>query len=127
MQFETKRLSHALDIVAMAIERRNTIPVLGTARIVMTDDTTNGGISIAGTDLDIQIRAGVAAISRGAGDGFDLCMHAPDRVSRLIRAAGDEIQIEQQEGDKLRLRDGFLAPIEARPDFISLSGEWIAE
>lgn len=108
MQFETKRLSHALDIVAMAIERRNTIPVLGTARIVMTDDDTNGGISIAGTDLDIQIRAGVAAVSRSAGEGFDLCMHAPDRVSRLIRAAGDEIQIEQQEGDKLRLRGGPL-------------------
>lgn len=113
MQFETKRLSHALDIVAMAIERRNTIPVLGCARVAMTLD--RGGLDIAGTDLDIQIRAtvGLPSASNAAPSGptermIDVCMHAPDRVSRLIRAAGDEISIEQEEGDKLRLRGGPL-------------------
>jgi len=111
MQFETKRLSHALDIVAMAIERRNTIPVLGCARVAMTLD--RNGLDIAGTDLDIQIRANLglattAQPSTGSEKLIDVCMHAPDRVARLIRAAGDEISIEQEEGDKLRLRGGPL-------------------
>lgn len=112
MQFETKRLSHALDIVAMAIERRNTIPVLGTARVAMTLD--RGGLDIAGTDLDIQIRATVGLPADNVAPSgptermIDMCMHAPDRVSRLIRAAGDEISVEQEDGDKLRLRGGPL-------------------
>lgn len=112
MIFETKRLSHALDIVSMAIERRNTIPVLGCARVAMTLD--RNGLDIAGTDLDLQIRAtlGLPATATPANGSteklIDVCMHAPDRVSRLIRAAGDEISVEQEEGDKLRLRGGPL-------------------
>jgi len=112
MIFETKRLSHALDIVSMAIERRNIIPVLACARVAMTLD--RAGLDIAGTDLDIQIRATLGFPANSTPPSgkteklIDLCMHAPDRVSRLIRAAGDEISVEQEEGEKLRLRGGPL-------------------
>ena len=114
MIFETTRLRHALDIVSMAIERRNTIPVLGCARIAL--QMGRGGLNIAGTDLDLQIQATIGPQVPGPSTTtkiederiIDLCMQAPDRVARLIRVAGDEISLEQEAGAKLRLRGGPL-------------------
>lgn len=108
MQFETKRLAHALDIAALVIERRNTIPVLGCALLRMQTEGPGADVVVTGTDLDLQIRAYAPVESHVAGDAFDVAMFAPDKISRLIRVAGDRVDLQQEEGQKVRIRGGQL-------------------
>ncbi len=54
---ERKALTRAVEIVLEAVERRNTIPILGNIRL----EADAGGVTIHGTDLDMEICAFVSA------------------------------------------------------------------
>lgn len=108
MHFETKRLAHALDIAAMTIERRNTIPILGCALLDLIVDGDGEHISIMGTDLDMQIRTLVPVTERSKSESFDLAMFAPDKIARLIRTAGESVRLDKVDATRIRIQGGGL-------------------
>lgn len=76
--------------VSKVVEARNTIPILATVRLV----AEGGKLSATATDLDIEITGSVPA----DGD-FAACVDARLLSSIVTKVAGDEITLEQGDGN----------------------------
>lgn len=98
---ETKQFTRALGLVGSVIQRRNTIPVLGTAKIA-----ANGVLKIEGSDLDTTI---TAALDYDGKPFEALALMEPARVRLSIAAAGGAaVSLEPRDG-ALGLETGTFA------------------
>jgi DNA polymerase-3 subunit beta len=103
---EGRALKQAMTIVRSVIERRNTIPILGFAKLTHND----AGLRITGTDLDMEIGADIDVID-GAGGEWSICLNAATLAS-IARVAGRmNIRIELGEADKATITLGDKAAI----------------
>lgn len=96
-------LKQAMKIVSAIVERRNTIPILGQAKLSHSD----AGLRISGTDLDMEISADIDVID-GAGGEWSICIGAPV-LAGIARVAGPmNVRIERMADDKatITLGDG---------------------
>lgn len=125
MKIETKPFAKALEIAADVIERRNTIPILGAAKV----ECINGGICVTGTDLDCVVMA-CAPYDGEAFSPFTLL--EPRAFARLFRAGGDTVTLDDMES-KIKISAGPLTgsvttlPADDFPTFgFSSSGMFMA-
>lgn len=89
MKIATKTLCHALEIASMVIEGRNPIPILATARFQSSAARTGIHVSTSNLDQFLAIE-----LEQAIGDAvFDVALPAPARLERLLRIAGDEIDM----------------------------------
>lgn len=125
MKIETKPFAKALEIAADVIERRNTIPILGAAKV----ESINGGICVTGTDLDRVVMAGAPY----DGEPFTpFTIMEPRAFARLFRAGGETITLDDMES-KINIAAGPLSgsvttlPADDFPTFeFSSSGMFLA-
>ncbi len=89
--FAATDLRRAVALAAQAVERRSTIPILGTIRIGASPD----GAIIRGTDLDIEVFAYLDTISAHSEIDLTIC---PRLMANLVRFADGEVTI-RQDGD----------------------------
>lgn len=91
IEVEGRHLAKALKTVKTVIERRNTIPILSMVRITLNV----GRITVAGTDLDMELSAQIDIIS--ASDTFDMVIPA-SLLYEAVRFAGSAVvRIEDRE------------------------------
>lgn len=108
-------LKRALAFAMQSVERRNTIPVLGTVRITASAD----GIEVRGTDLDIECAATAEVIS--ATGPIDITM-PPRLLADLLRWAEGEVTISR-ENDLITIR---VDDVEATVRELCPVGDWPA-
>jgi len=126
MEFTIKRseLEKELQLIRSALERKHTIPILANVLI----ETTDQGVRVTGTDLEMAMRATVPAIVREPGgttaDGR--------KVYDIIRTvSGDQVEFKSQDGylvitsGTARFRLATLA-VEDFPEFPKVEGEALA-
>jgi len=122
IELDARDLLSAVRLVSLAIERRNTIPILGQMRFT----ASKGFVKLAGTNLDQIIETTVAGI--GAG-GFDL-MLPPKIVERFLAGSSGTVSIAVSGGKKpeltlsngnaeMRVEVESLMPVEDWPDQLS--------
>lgn len=106
-------LRRAASFAARVVERRNTIPVLGTLRLVAKE----GSLAIDGTDLDTQVT------TRLAVEGGDLaCTLKPRHLANLLRhAREDETVTMRRDGDVIEIS---VASVTARIRELSPVADW---
>lgn len=93
MKIATKPFAKALEIAADVIERRNTIPILGSAKVEHRAE--NDRLIVTGTDLDMIVQA--SAPYRGpAFSPFTVA--GPKAMARLFRAGGEDLELDDQDG-----------------------------
>ncbi|UPK31844.1 DNA polymerase III subunit beta [Bradyrhizobium sp. 186] len=121
---EGRALKQAMKIVAAIIERRNTIPILGHAKITHSD----AGLRITGTDLDLEAHVDLDVID-GAGGEWSACISA-SVLAGIARVAGTmNVRIERADNDlnaTITLGDGAaFYEIETLPetDYPEIGGE----
>lgn len=103
---EGRALKQAMRMITDIIERRNTIPILGCARLQLDAD----GLKVTGTDLDIEATVDLDVIS-GAGE-WAICIDA-SVLSGIASAAGVMPMRIEPNGDKAVIKlDGDLATYE---------------
>lgn len=100
MKIETKPFAKALEIAADVIERRNTIPILGSAKVEHRAE--NDRLIVTGTDLDMIVQA--SAPYRGAAFS-PFTVAGPKAMARLFRAGGDDLELDDQ-GNRIRIVSG---------------------
>lgn len=115
MQVATRDFVRALDCVSMAIERRNTVPILGHVRVNGADD-----LQISGTNLDMRIDATIKGKSR-SHESFML--PDPKAIRRAISVAGgNALSIDVKDQSLLKIGSGDLnlntvsLPVDDWPD-----------
>lgn len=105
MKIERQRLTQAINIANMVIERRNAIPILGNVAILPGLEA----VTIVGTDLDMEVAIEIDAIS-SAGDAVTI--PAPHRIGCVLNLGGAEVEIERviedKETTRLAIRSGRL-------------------
>lgn len=98
MRFTIQReaLLKRLQQVVSVIERRQTLPVLANLLV----RTTSDGLSLTGTDLEVEIVAATAVEDAEAGDVtiparklFDICRALPDGCRIKIEQNGDRVVV----------------------------------
>lgn len=116
-------LRQAMKIISAIVERRNTIPILGHAKL----SHSAAGLRISGTDLDMEISADVDVID-GAGGEWSICISA-SILAGIARVAGPmNVRIERtaDETAKITLGDGAafyeIAAMSAT-DYPAIAGE----
>lgn len=125
MQFTVPRgdLARVLTAVSRAVERRNTIPIL--AHVLLTVGAE--GLSVRGTDLDVEITATVPAMVDRPGSYAIEAMRLADIVKKM---AGDSVSVDAADG-KVTVKSGrsrFVLPTLPAEDFPDLRpGEFIVE
>lgn len=97
MKIERQRLTQAINIANMVIERRNTIPILSHIAIQPGADT----IRVIGTDLDIEVVAEVDCQEPGSEA---LTLPAPDRLARVLNLGDRLVEITRSTEDKEKTR-----------------------
>jgi len=119
---DARELATAIKLVSMAIERHNTIPVLGQIRLT----GKKGHVKLFGTNLDQIIETTVAGIGPG---GFDVLL-PPKLLQLFLTGASGEVVIELTSGKtpSIRLSNAgavmetaldHLIPVEDMPDQLS--------
>lgn len=93
MKIETKPFAKALEIAADVIERRNTVPILGSAKVEHRAE--NDRLIVTGTDLDMIVQA--SAPYRGAAFS-PFTVAGPKAMARLFRAGGEDLELDDQDG-----------------------------
>ena len=93
MKIATKPFAKALEIAADVIERRNTIPILGSAKVEHRAE--NDRLIVTGTDLDMIVQ--VSAPYRGAAFS-PFTVAGPKAMARLFRAGGEDLELDDQDG-----------------------------
>lgn len=93
MKIATKPFAKALEIAADVIERRNTIPILGSAKVEHRAE--NDRILVTGTDLHMIIQA--SAPYRGQAFA-PFTVAGPKAMARLFRAGGEDLELDDQDG-----------------------------
>lgn len=98
MRFNLQRevLLKPLQQVVGVVERRQTLPVLANLLVNVSD----GRVSFTGTDLEVEMVAGVAAKTSEFGEItiparklFDICKALPDGVSVDVKLGGDRVVV----------------------------------
>ncbi len=98
MQFSIQRevLLKPLQQVIGVVERRQTLPVLSNLLVVATDN----GVRFTGTDLEVEMTAGVDAQDLGPGETtlparklFDICRALPDGSKVQFKLSGDRMTV----------------------------------
>lgn len=106
---ESHSLARTLATIARVVERKNTTPVLGNILVVARP----GGITLRGTDLDIDISAGLAAECDEAG-AITLPGHTLADIAAKC-GEGSQIRIEWVAGEpRATIRSGrsrFVLPV----------------
>lgn len=116
-------LRQAMKIVSAIVERRNTIPILGHAKLSHSET----GLRISGTDLDMEISADVDVID-GAGGEWSICISA-SVLAGIARVAGPmNVRIERAADDRatITLGDGaafYEVCAMADNDYPAIAGE----
>ncbi|MBA8904846.1 DNA polymerase III subunit beta [Aminobacter ciceronei] len=96
---EGRSLRDALKCITPIVERRNTIPILGTLLL----EFNGNALIITGTDLDMEMRVDIDVID---GDGaWKACLSA-DTLSNIARLSGASPVRISVEGDKAKLSVG---------------------
>lgn len=115
---EARHLLAAMKVAVSVIEKRNTIPILSAARLVLY----NGGLHVIGTDLDIEATIHVDVMDRSKA--LDICVDAR-ALMRIAKSAGrSSLKIEDKDGRAvITLDDGpasydvFAFPVADFPGF----------
>lgn len=121
---ETKPLLRALEIAALATQRRNTVPVLDGLRCRTRGDGTGGDLlEVTGTDMDCWLQATAPIKPNGAAPNFDEVLLGTKAIRRALRQiGGDEVTLDAA-GSDASIRSGRLsldvAPLPAE-DFPTL-------
>lgn len=90
---ETRALVRGIETVGLAVERRNTIPVLSGIRI----KPDAGGIRLSGMDMDMQVDAQIPAEMNGSA--FETVLLEPRMLATAARrAAASQIGLEEVAG-----------------------------
>lgn len=106
MELKTNDLAKALNMVAIVIERCNTIPILSHVHI-SSEDTLNATFQATNLDQELTVMAPMMN-----GSKVRACFDRPDALARLIRAsAGETVTIDTIENGKANLRAGELAGV----------------
>lgn len=92
---ETRDFVRGIDLAALAMERRNTLPILSCLRM---KPGAGGGLIVSGTDLDMQIDAAVSADLNGSG-AFEMALTAPQMLGLAAKRTGAKT-ISLTEADK---------------------------
>lgn len=96
MQIELRRedLLKPMGIVAGVVERRQTLPIL--SYVLLKSD--GGGLTITGTDLEVEVVARVSAQVKGdvaitvpARKLFDICRALPEGASLVMAKQGEKV------------------------------------
>lgn len=93
MKIATKPFAKALEIAADVIERRNTMPILGSAKVEHRAE--NDRLIVTGTDLDTIVQA--SAPYRGAAFS-PFTVAGPKAMARLFRAGAEDLELDDQGG-----------------------------
>lgn len=105
MKIERQRLTQAINIANLVIERRNTIPILGNVAL----QPQGSSVSVIGTDLDMEVSVEIEAIE-AAGEAITI--PAPHRIARVLNLGGSEVEIGRSVTDKetkrIAIRSGRL-------------------
>lgn len=93
MKIETKPFAKALNIAAGVIERRNTIPILGAAKVEHRADSD--ALIVTGTDLDCIVQA--SAPYKGAAFP-PFMINNPRAFAQLFSMGATEIDLTEEDG-----------------------------
>jgi DNA polymerase-3 subunit beta len=91
-------LARALTAVSKAVEKRNTIPILGCVHL----DATAGELRIRGTDLDIEI---TSVLPASVAEPGRVCVDAGRLLDIARKMAGDEVTLSLA-AEKLTVKAG---------------------
>lgn len=122
-------LRAALNKVAPVLERRITIPVLGT--VLVRSEKGSDSVMLCATDLDTEIRATLPRVDKG--EAFSGCFSP---AALRIMGDGDEVRIARDAAGITTLSDGAVAlrirDLISAVDFpesiirgVSAVGEWV--
>lgn len=90
---ETRDLLRGIEAAGLAIERRNTLPILGGVRIKPDAD----GLRLSGMDMDMQVDAQIPAELNGSA--FETVLLEPKMLATAARrAAASQIGLEEVAG-----------------------------
>lgn len=125
MRVDRLALIRALKTVTPIIERRNTIPVLSTARLSVSDK-----LVIEATDLDLHLRVAIPC----EGNVIDYCQMAPASLIPLLKAsAAETVEIEggkdagyRLDAGELQVKLGRGLPSDDMPIFAPVTETWNA-
>ncbi|NBE05962.1 DNA polymerase III subunit beta [Paragemmobacter ruber] len=84
--FNARELRNAVAMAAQVVERRNTIPILGTLRITATPE----GAQVRATDLDMEIFLQIEPLAASGTLDFTI---EPRLMASLLRYADDQVTI----------------------------------
>lgn len=114
MQIKTAPFAKAIEIASRTIEKRNTIPILGTA--LVEPSPGNDVIRVYGTDLDVEI---MACMPHDGTPFAPFTMHTPTAFARLFRAGSDTMELVDNGGGEkdreIEIKAGRLSGAIARP------------
>jgi len=102
---DANELRNAIAFVSQAVERRNTIPVIGMLRLMTVTGPSGHALHLTGTDLDIQLETTIPADLVGPDLSTTL---APALLLQLIRHYDGPVLFEMAEDRILRLTVGDM-------------------
>ncbi|MFU0504147.1 DNA polymerase III subunit beta [Pseudaminobacter sp. NGMCC 1.201702] len=116
-------LAHLLSHVTKAVPSRNTIPVLGTVRLIARD----GKLTVTGTNMDLEISGSIEA---DTPEPLEACVDAKLLSAAAGKAPGETITIEADSGHILVKAGRSRVKLDVLPvdDFPTMeAGEFAAE
>src|SRR3972149_6737753 len=94
-----KELHSALKLASKAIEKRNSMPILGSVHL----EGATGGLTLTGTDLELGIRVKLSA----SGEALSpVGVPAKELTAMIRKLSGDTVTHETLEGAKLSVKCG---------------------
>lgn len=101
MKVDRQRLTQAMNIASLVIEKRNSIPILSHMAIMPMVHS----MMLIGTDLDMEVRA---QIEVDDSTGLEpITIAAPARIARVLNLGGTQVEIDKATIDKEKTAIAF--------------------
>lgn len=101
MKVDRQRLTQAMNIASLVMEKRNTIPILSHMAIMPMVHS----VMLIGTDLDMEVRA---QIEVDDSTGLEpITIAAPARIARVLNLGGTQVEIGKATVDKEKTAIAF--------------------
>ncbi|WP_239804742.1 DNA polymerase III subunit beta [Croceicoccus hydrothermalis] len=112
---ERATLLHSLSHVQSVVERRNTIPILSN---VLIDASSDGGVKVMATDLDLQVVETMSAASVESAGAITVSAHLLFDIARKL-PDGSQVSLETADNRMVvkAWRSRFQLPTLPRDDF----------
>lgn len=101
MKVDRQRLTQAMNIASLVMEKHNTIPILSHMAIMPMVHS----VMLIGTDLDMEVRA---QIEVDDSTGLEpITIAAPARIARVLNLGGTQVEIDKATVDKQKTAIAF--------------------